>query len=167
MIRANSPDGSTRDLKTTKDLVRAACGPLLEVLADETVSVIHRSFTVYLMGTTRPDDASGYPVLQMGAAHTQLALACLRYFCGGCLDAVGVQVSEDDNGYESYNSEIYGSPIGGSGSRIEVKLRLKHPWSLRIRRPYPHYLSKLVSTFTSATHLGRLRCLGRQPLRRF
>ena len=90
MIRLLSPDGATRDLKATKDLVRAACGPLLEILPDETVSVIHHSFTEYLKGTTRPgDDGSGYPILQMGEAHEQLALACLCYLCCGPLDAVG------------------------------------------------------------------------------
>ncbi|KAK7430675.1 hypothetical protein QQZ08_002719 [Neonectria magnoliae] len=52
MIRVISPNDSTRDLKVTKNLIRAACGPLLEILADETVSVIHHSFIEYLKGTT-------------------------------------------------------------------------------------------------------------------
>ncbi|KAK5989437.1 hypothetical protein PT974_10956 [Cladobotryum mycophilum] len=108
MIRVSSPDGSTRDLKTTKDLIRAACGPLLEILPDETVSVIHHSFTEYLKDTTRSDDGLGYPVLQMGSTHAQLALACLRYLQAGCLD--GIKIKINDGQYEEnsdFDDEYY------------------------------------------------------------
>ncbi|KAF7557229.1 hypothetical protein G7Z17_g762 [Cylindrodendrum hubeiense] len=97
MIKVVSPDGFTRDLKTTKDLIRAACGPLLEILADETVSVIHHSFTEYLKGTTRSGDSPGYSILRMGSTHAQLALACLRYLRAGCLDAVEVNIMGIDD----------------------------------------------------------------------
>ncbi|KAK4221585.1 hypothetical protein QBC38DRAFT_504774 [Podospora fimiseda] len=40
------------DIETTKDLVKAACGPLLDILPDDTVTVIHHSFTVFLLGST-------------------------------------------------------------------------------------------------------------------
>ncbi|KAJ4147310.1 hypothetical protein LMH87_001842 [Akanthomyces muscarius] len=73
-------------LKARKDLVKAACGPLLEILADETVSVIHHSFTEYLKGVTRPKGGPGYPVVDSGDAHEQLASACLRYLQSGSLD---------------------------------------------------------------------------------
>ncbi|KAF3280546.1 hypothetical protein TWF970_002762 [Orbilia oligospora] len=67
------------DLKAMKDLVRTACGPLLEILPDETVSVIHHSFTEFLNGSTRQSDASGFPILESEHTHNRLALVCLSY----------------------------------------------------------------------------------------
>ncbi|KAK1708404.1 hypothetical protein CaCOL14_005156 [Colletotrichum acutatum] len=72
-----------RDLKGTKDLVRAACGPLLEILPDETVCVIHHSFTEYLKRTTRSSYDNGYPVLRFGDTHACLGSACLAYLVSG------------------------------------------------------------------------------------
>lgn len=77
-----------RDLRSTKDLVRAACGPLLEILPDETVCVIHHSFTEYLKGTTRSADDDGYPVLLFGETHASLGFACLAYLLSGVFDEV-------------------------------------------------------------------------------
>lgn len=37
-----------QDLKLTKELVRGAIGPLLEVFPDETLCVVHHSFTEFL-----------------------------------------------------------------------------------------------------------------------
>ncbi|KXH35970.1 hypothetical protein CSIM01_00684 [Colletotrichum simmondsii] len=71
------------DLRGTKDLVRAACGPLLEILPDETVCVIHHSFTEYLKGTTRSSYDNGYPVLRCGDTHACLGSACLAYLLSG------------------------------------------------------------------------------------
>ncbi|KAJ5715120.1 uncharacterized protein N7483_012301 [Penicillium malachiteum] len=87
MINTRNPD-SNRTLKETKDLVRAACGPLLEILSDETVSVIHHSFTEFLKGYTRSksSDSSEYPILEAGPINSQLASACLLYLRAGCLD---------------------------------------------------------------------------------
>ncbi|KAI0470431.1 ankyrin repeat-containing domain protein [Xylariaceae sp. FL0804] len=72
-------------LRAAKDLVRAACGPLLEILPDETVCVVHHSFTEYLKGSTRSDSSAGYPVLVAGSTHQDLALACMDYLQAGCL----------------------------------------------------------------------------------
>ncbi|KAF6803583.1 ankyrin repeat-containing protein, partial [Colletotrichum musicola] len=75
-------------LKETKELVRAACGPLLEILPDETISVVHHSLTEFLNGSTREPSAHGYPVLDFGATHNRLALACLKYLRSGCLEQI-------------------------------------------------------------------------------
>ncbi|KAF5630659.1 serine threonine phosphatase 6 regulatory ankyrin repeat subunit C [Fusarium sp. NRRL 25303] len=72
-------------LKENKDLVRAACGPLIEVLPDETVSVVHHSLTEFLVGTSRTVHTPVYPILDSSPTHYDLALACLRYLCAGCL----------------------------------------------------------------------------------
>ncbi|KAL4727267.1 hypothetical protein ACLX1H_006173 [Fusarium chlamydosporum] len=58
----------SRTLKEDKDLVRAACGPLLEILPDETVSVVHHSLTEFLVGAARTGRPDGYPVLDPSGA---------------------------------------------------------------------------------------------------
>jgi ankyrin repeat protein len=97
--------GAVRDLKSIKNLVRAACGPLLEILPDETVSVIHHSLTEFLNGSTRPHAvsdalaaANSYPILDMNSTHNRLALGCLSYIQSGCLDQAKLA---DDDDYES------------------------------------------------------------------
>lgn len=45
----DSLEDGKRNSKDTKALVRTACGPLLEILEDETVSIIHHSFTEFLV----------------------------------------------------------------------------------------------------------------------
>ncbi|KAK7413654.1 hypothetical protein QQX98_007436 [Neonectria punicea] len=66
-----------------KDLVAACCGPLIEVLEDETLQVIHHSFTEFLRGDTRTvskDDASSdFPAIDSLEAHKRMAINCLRY----------------------------------------------------------------------------------------
>ncbi|KAI8692655.1 hypothetical protein NCS56_00022500 [Fusarium sp. Ph1] len=76
--------GQSTGLKDNKNLVRAACGPLLEILPDETVSVVHHSLTEFLTGTKRPVH-SVYPVLDQISSHSQLAEVCLKYLQSGCL----------------------------------------------------------------------------------
>jgi hypothetical protein len=67
------------DIKSSKYLVRAACGSLLKILPDETVSVIHHSFTEYLKGSSRLHTPGACPVLLPGDSHGVLVLACLGY----------------------------------------------------------------------------------------
>ncbi|KAM3513127.1 hypothetical protein MY11210_003239 [Beauveria gryllotalpidicola] len=86
-----------RDLKARKGLVKAACGPLLEILADETVSVIHHSFIEYLKGITRAKGDLGYPSLDSGATHEKLALTCLRYLQSGSLSSFPPTLLDHDS----------------------------------------------------------------------
>lgn len=74
-------------LGEAKSYVRSACGSLLELLHDETLSVVHHSLTEFLRGGKRvvPDQ---YPVLTAGSTHLRLALICLSYLQNGCLEAV-------------------------------------------------------------------------------
>ena len=119
MIRVCGPNGSSRDIKDTKDLIRTACGPLLEILADETVSVVHHSFTEYLKDTTRSNYSVAYPILRMGPVHAQLAVACLYYLQSGCLDfdSAGVGVSTGGELFSTRNVTTH-----------ETKLRLGYPF---------------------------------------
>ncbi|KAJ6779609.1 hypothetical protein PWT90_05623 [Aphanocladium album] len=79
MINTTQYNPERRNLDAIKHLVRAACGPLLEMLPDETVSVIHHSLTEFLSGITRDEADGGYPILEMGKTHHELALNCLKY----------------------------------------------------------------------------------------
>ncbi|KXJ84865.1 hypothetical protein Micbo1qcDRAFT_226147, partial [Microdochium bolleyi] len=75
--RASAEGKEERNLGATKELVRVACGPLLEILQDETVSVIHHSLTEFL--TDGDLGGRGGRVLDPGATHQRLALVCLAY----------------------------------------------------------------------------------------
>jgi hypothetical protein len=79
------PEGQ-RDLRAAKDLVRSACGPLVEVLPDETLSVVHHSLTEFLNGSKRTEQFEDYPILEYGPTHNYLALVCLAHLQSGCLD---------------------------------------------------------------------------------
>lgn len=89
LIKTTTIDKSQLTLKANKDLVRAACGPLLEILPDETISVVHHSLTEFLLGTTRSQSPAGFPILQLESTHSQLAIACLTYLSHGCLQIDG------------------------------------------------------------------------------
>ncbi|KAJ8126777.1 hypothetical protein O1611_g6861 [Lasiodiplodia mahajangana] len=67
------------DLKDGKALVRASCGRLLEILDDETVSIIHHSFTEFLHDETRATRAGSFPVLDEATAHVMLTVLSLQY----------------------------------------------------------------------------------------
>ena len=76
--------------KGFKTLVATCCGPLVEILEDETLQVIHHSFTEFLRGDSRnvtADDASmsQFPVIVSDKAHKRMAISCLQYLQSGSL----------------------------------------------------------------------------------
>uniref|UniRef100_A0A0B7K5G7 Uncharacterized protein n=1 Tax=Bionectria ochroleuca TaxID=29856 RepID=A0A0B7K5G7_BIOOC len=105
MINVTQQSEFTGDFKGLKSLVRAACGPLLEILPDETVSVIHHSLTEFLNGSTRQPETlpieqvegEHFPILSAGPTHTQLARVCIDYLLRSkCLEAVKLDLEKDD-----------------------------------------------------------------------
>jgi len=136
-VTYNSRDSSHSkpDLASAKVLIRAAAGPLLAILPDETVCVIHHSFTEYLKGTTRSHGDGGYPVLELGATHTQLALACLEYLQAGCLDSIAVTDSsgnaesdtDSEDAYERLENRRFYRQEGQLGKQ-DQRLRLQFPF---------------------------------------
>lgn len=68
-----------RDIKQAKDLIRASCGHLLEILPNETISIIHHSLTEFLTRDSTSNGTDRYPVLHSEAAHMQIALKCMGY----------------------------------------------------------------------------------------
>ncbi|CAH0050929.1 unnamed protein product [Clonostachys solani] len=139
LVMVANPDNNARNVKDTKSLIRAACGPLLELLADETVSVIHHSFTEYLKGTTRTQDSSGYPILSFGSTHAQLALACLHYLQSGCLE-------------ESEDTEEDDDPSDPSPKRVQ--LRLKHPFLEYASQNWYHHARQSENAGHSQTEIN-------------
>ncbi|CAG9976150.1 unnamed protein product [Clonostachys byssicola] len=104
MINVTQQSEFTGDFKGLKSLVRAACGPLLEILPDETVCVIHHSLTEFLNGWTREPgtlraelvEEEQFPVLSAGPTHTQLARVCIDYLLySKCLEAVKLDLVQD------------------------------------------------------------------------
>ncbi|KAL3296051.1 ankyrin 2 3/unc44 [Colletotrichum asianum] len=89
----NTTQGSktSLNLKDTKELVRAACGSLLEILPNETICVVHHSLTEFLTGSTTDPKTRDFPILEYGATHNLLAAQCLSYLLSSCLDEVQLQ----------------------------------------------------------------------------
>ena len=75
--------------RDTKAIVRAGCGPLLEILEDETVSIIHHSFTEFLRDEARHSSnpkSPPFPIIENNQeAQRQRLLACLRYLMSDAL----------------------------------------------------------------------------------
>src|ERR1700712_1853407 len=69
--------------RNPKEIVRGACGPLLEIMEDEVVQILHHSFTEFLLDTSRSQDTTKgiarFPVLDPTVCHVDIALTCLRY----------------------------------------------------------------------------------------
>ncbi|PYH92587.1 ankyrin, partial [Aspergillus ellipticus CBS 707.79] len=86
-------DGTNKHSQTksgnVKNLIRLSCGPLLEILPDETVSIIHHSFTEFLTDTSRAHRISThentFPVINTVDANLQMALICVRHLLSGGL----------------------------------------------------------------------------------
>ncbi|ETS79923.1 hypothetical protein PFICI_07452 [Pestalotiopsis fici W106-1] len=99
-IVALMPGNDKDDLKKAKDLVRASCGRLLEILEDDTVSIIHHSFTEFLHDASRGSCPGAFPVLTPEAAHGMLAIIFLEF-----MDICPLVLTDADaEGGESYES---------------------------------------------------------------
>ncbi|OIW33037.1 ankyrin [Coniochaeta ligniaria NRRL 30616] len=77
-------------LRGFKALIATCCGPLVEILEDETLQVIHHSFTEFLRGDScqiSKSDVSSlqFPVINSKEAHKHMAINCLRYLRAGSL----------------------------------------------------------------------------------
>ncbi|KAJ5934406.1 hypothetical protein N7466_003953 [Penicillium verhagenii] len=123
MLNINSKCNQT--LKETKALVRTACGPLLEVLPDETISVIHHTFTEFLNGyaRSRSKDTFEYPIFEAGSTNLRLAMECLSYMRARCLDEIEITLLPTST--ESY------------GKFLDRKMKEKQ--EVRLRFPFLEY----------------------------
>jgi ankyrin repeat protein len=92
-----------------KSNVRRACGPLLEVLADETVQVIHHSFTEFLTDPRRNvlvGRNMSFPVLDVAETHRMMSATCVKYLSFGLfldtweIDPLHDEIRDDDSRFD-------------------------------------------------------------------
>ncbi|KAH8656232.1 ankyrin repeat-containing domain protein [Tricladium varicosporioides] len=101
----DSLNGAHNAGKDTKAVVRTACGPLLEILDDETVSVIHHSFTEFLVDAGRASRQSEsrthpqFPVIHPPNTHNSMAFTCLKYLTSGHTDEWEVKERRSDDDF--------------------------------------------------------------------
>ncbi|VUC25731.1 unnamed protein product [Clonostachys rosea] len=81
------------NIEKVKDAVRSVCGPLLEILPDETVCIIHHSLAEYLLGVNGGEDRE-FPVIESGPTHDLMARICISYLKSGCLEPVKMKMKE-------------------------------------------------------------------------
>jgi hypothetical protein len=93
----------SEDGRDSKDIVRSACGPLLEIMEDEVVQILHHSFTEFLLDNDRKDRSTSsavqFPVIDPQIAHRDIASTCLAQLQGGAFDAYDVTKSSQDPHY--------------------------------------------------------------------
>ena len=87
--------------RSSKEIVRIACGPLLEIMEDEVVQILHHSFTEFLLDTDRPcKDSPQFPVIDLMTAHRNIAITCLALptgrMCSRTVQRIQVQASPFD-----------------------------------------------------------------------
>ncbi|KAF5664455.1 hypothetical protein FHETE_7046 [Fusarium heterosporum] len=86
LVRCVRPD--IIEPSSSKRLIATSCGPLIEILEDETLQVIHHSFTEFLRGDTRNAAAvvaSDFPIIDSVQAHKHMTFNCLQYLQSGAL----------------------------------------------------------------------------------
>ncbi|VUC35027.1 unnamed protein product [Clonostachys rosea] len=105
--------------KGFKALVAKSCGPLVEILEDETLQVVHHSFTEFLRGDTRNASAgeasTRFPIIDSPTAHKTMATNCLRYLQSGPLGNAG----ESDISVTYRNPIVPYLPIAGE-RRLDI-----------------------------------------------
>ena len=76
------------ELKTpheAKKVILGVCGPLIDVLEDETVQPLHHTFTEFLLDEQRGDsvEEAQFPTIDRHQGHRRLLLSCLRTLSEG------------------------------------------------------------------------------------
>ncbi|RDW73411.1 ankyrin-3 [Coleophoma cylindrospora] len=92
-----------------KLVARSACAPLLEISEDQTVQVIHHSFTEFLLNGDRVNadmdsNTVQFPVLNSNKAHRGLSNICLDYLRSGGLRTGTACVPPKQNNGTTYPS---------------------------------------------------------------
>ena len=73
--------------RNCKDIARTACGPLLEIMEDEVIQILHHSFTEFLLDEGRLHASPPqFPVIDPSTAHRNIATICLNYLQGNALE---------------------------------------------------------------------------------
>ncbi|RGP63182.1 ankyrin repeat-containing [Fusarium sporotrichioides] len=146
------------DLRQGKDLARAACGRLLEVLEDESVTVIHHSFTEFLHDVSRGADPAGFPVLDSAKSHSMLAVLSLEYLdtCPHFDMAVddGTEAGKDFGSY--FKNHAYHSSESARRDRARTEVRMSHPLVEYAAGNFSYHLEKAAATGPTSKLLAAL-----------
>ncbi|OAA56713.1 Ankyrin repeat-containing domain protein [Niveomyces insectorum RCEF 264] len=129
------------DLSEGKRLIRASCGRLLEILEDESVSVIHHSLTEFLSDQRRQQSPNAFPVLDAVHGHKMLANALLQYLDGCPL----LDTNCDEPGDETYDKyDDYGDHDKERERRARVLqgVQLDHPLMTYAVNNLSHHIVK-------------------------
>jgi len=92
LINSEGDRGGLTGHQDTKLMVRTSCGPLLEILDDETIQVIHHSFTEFLLNSSRisAKETTGsekwFPTFTPAFVHRSLTLSCIDYLLSSCFE---------------------------------------------------------------------------------
>ncbi|KAL6229079.1 hypothetical protein BDW75DRAFT_250178 [Aspergillus navahoensis] len=127
-----------------KRMVRTACGPLLEILDDDTVQVVHHSFTEFLVDGSRPSARRcdrWFPAFAAGPTHHSLAMSCIDYLGTGC--------------FAEWNSE------SGSSSATDEEEDYHDFWKRRrgkllVKHPFLQYAALNLLYHATRSHDGDL-----------
>jgi hypothetical protein len=111
--------------RNPKEIVRGACGPLLEIMEDESIQIIHHSFTEFLLDTSRSqratENSTKFPVLDAIACNIEIALTCLNYLQFRCLNDDDLKNKQDNSESDSNDFGMFGD------SKIPKMLRKINP----------------------------------------
>jgi ankyrin repeat protein len=88
--------GSDDTYPDTKAMTRMSCGPLLEILEDETVAIIHHSLTEFLTDPVRTDAGpQAFPMVDSLETHRLMAEICLKYLSALKSDTADSELPKD------------------------------------------------------------------------
>ncbi|KAH7129517.1 ankyrin repeat-containing domain protein, partial [Dactylonectria estremocensis] len=95
LINVTQDTSAKGDLGTTKNIIRSICGPLLQILPDQRVHVVHHTLIEFLNGTMATRDMNSHdysPLYLPGPTHNHMALLCISYLGAGCLDGIHLEI---------------------------------------------------------------------------
>ncbi|KAK4247362.1 ankyrin repeat-containing domain protein [Corynascus novoguineensis] len=137
------------DLRRGKNLIRRACGNLLELLDDETVGVIHHSFTEFLYDAGRRENGDEFPVLKDEASHAVLATLSLEYL-DGCPYLDATIDDQDETGYVYYAAT---DNERERRAKIRTDINASHPLASYAVENLFFHMSKVSPDGTAASQL--------------
>lgn len=95
----------SKDGRDGKDIVRSACGPLLEIMEDEVVQILHHSFTEFLLDNSREARSTSgtrqFPAIDPSTAHRDITFTCLAQLQVGASD-IGKSLQSTEKSNWSY-----------------------------------------------------------------
>ncbi|KAM0310192.1 hypothetical protein ACHAO8_008360 [Botrytis cinerea] len=88
--------------RDSKDIVRFGCGPLLEIMEDGVVQILHHSFTEFLLDADRTinklTEVPQFPVIDPKTAHREIALLCISQLQGGAFSSYPMPDNAENGG---------------------------------------------------------------------